>query len=94
MLQAVQCCRWCGVAGGEQVPPLPLGWYFLLVIIKILTQLSINVCHGDIYLGKICPSKFLQIFTPQNIKHFYDTYRPSDILATSTILKHELRNLI
>ena len=22
-------CSRCGVAGGEQVPPAPLGWYFL-----------------------------------------------------------------
>ena len=22
------CCRRCGVAGGERVPPAPLGWYF------------------------------------------------------------------
>ena len=27
VLQAVRCCRWCGVAGGERVPPAPLGWY-------------------------------------------------------------------
>ena len=23
-----RCCRRCGVAGGERVPPAPLGWYF------------------------------------------------------------------
>ena len=23
-----RCCRQCGVAGGEQVPPAPLGWYY------------------------------------------------------------------
>ena len=28
VLQAVQRCRRCGVAGGERVPPSPLGWYF------------------------------------------------------------------
>ena len=28
--QAVRCCRRCGVAGGERVPPAPLGWYFIL----------------------------------------------------------------
>ena len=27
-LQAVRRCRRCGVAGGDRVPPLPLGWYF------------------------------------------------------------------
>ena len=27
-------CRRCGVAGGERVPPAPLGWYFLLIITK------------------------------------------------------------
>ena len=26
--QAVRRCRRCGVAGGERVPPAPLGWYF------------------------------------------------------------------
>ena len=26
-----QPCRWSGVAGGERVPPLPLGWYFKAV---------------------------------------------------------------
>ena len=25
--RAVRCCRRCGVAGGERVPPAPLGWY-------------------------------------------------------------------
>ena len=25
---AVRCCRRCGFAGGEPVPPAPLGWYF------------------------------------------------------------------
>ena len=25
-LQAVQCCRRCGIAGGEQVPPSPSRW--------------------------------------------------------------------
>ena len=29
MLQAVRCCRPCGVAGGERVPPAPLGWYYI-----------------------------------------------------------------
>ena len=24
---ASTCCRRCGVAGGERVPPAPLGWY-------------------------------------------------------------------
>ena len=28
ILQAVRFCRQCGVAGGERVPPSPLGWYF------------------------------------------------------------------
>ena len=27
ILQAVRRCRRCGVAGGERVPPAPLGWY-------------------------------------------------------------------
>ena len=27
VLQAVRCCRRCGVAGGGGVPPAPLGWY-------------------------------------------------------------------
>ena len=22
-------CRWCGIAGGERVPPSPLGWYLI-----------------------------------------------------------------
>ena len=25
--QELNCCRRCGVAGGERVSPLPLGWY-------------------------------------------------------------------
>ena len=28
VLQSVWCCRRCGVAGSEQVPQAPLGWYF------------------------------------------------------------------
>ena len=27
MKQAVRCCRRCRVAGGERVPPAPVGWY-------------------------------------------------------------------
>ena len=27
-------CRQCGVAGGERVPPSPLGWYFLDIIVR------------------------------------------------------------
>ena len=29
-------CRRCGVAGGERVPPSPLGWYFLYLSEEIL----------------------------------------------------------
>ena len=32
--QAVRHCRRCGVAGGERVPPAPLGWYY-----QYLTQI-------------------------------------------------------
>ena len=28
----MKCCRLCGVAGGERVPPLPLGWYFQIFL--------------------------------------------------------------
>ena len=34
ILQAVWRCRRCGVAGGERVPPLPLGWYFILYLLS------------------------------------------------------------
>ena len=29
--RAVRCCRRCSIAGGERVPPSPLGWYFFLL---------------------------------------------------------------
>ena len=28
----MRCCRRCGVAGSERVPPAPLGWYFRYTI--------------------------------------------------------------
>ena len=30
------CIMWCGVAGGERVPPLPLGWFFILECISFI----------------------------------------------------------
>ena len=36
-LQAVRCCRGRGVAGGERVPPSPLGWYLILILMSSLT---------------------------------------------------------
>ena len=38
-----RCCRRCGVAGGERVPPAPLGWY--LTISVILLYLGLYQCH-------------------------------------------------
>ena len=35
-----RCCRRCGVAGGERVPPAPLGWYSNLPDSQILTLSS------------------------------------------------------
>ena len=35
-------CRQCGIAGGEQVPPSPLGWY--LFIFKIWIKELISYC--------------------------------------------------
>ena len=37
--QAVRCCRRCGVAGGERVPPSPLGWYFVPVLSNTILSL-------------------------------------------------------
>ena len=37
---AVWCCRWCNVAGGEQVPLAPLGWYYFR---KLEFNISNNV---------------------------------------------------
>ena len=34
-------CRRCGVAGGERVPPSPLGWYLLLMLLFLLLLLSL-----------------------------------------------------
>ena len=44
VLQAVWCCRQCGVAGGEQVPHLPLGWYlFLFLLLKMFLPSFLQV---------------------------------------------------
>ena len=40
---AGRCCGRCGVAGGERVPPAPLGWY--LTISVILLYLGLYQCH-------------------------------------------------
>ena len=44
MLQAVRRCRRCGGAGGERVPPSPLGWYFMNN--STLPRSIRNVCGG------------------------------------------------
>ena len=52
-LQAVRRCRRCGVAGGERVPPAPLGWYFVLWAIlsfltKFLLLLEFELFHQEL----------------------------------------------
>ena len=49
--RAVRCCRRCGVAGGERVPPAPLGWYwenaqYLLRISCFLGKYSVFMLQG------------------------------------------------
>ena len=34
MLKDARCCRQCGIAGGEQVPPSPLDWWYYLTIFE------------------------------------------------------------
>ena len=42
IMWAVKCCRQCGVAGGERVPTVLLGWCFQVKLIKrIVLQLKI-----------------------------------------------------
>ena len=31
-------CRWCGIAGGERVPTVPLGWYLVVLLLKKYQQ--------------------------------------------------------
>ena len=38
--QAVWRCRLCGVAGGERVPPAPLGWNLGTLAKKVLSRVS------------------------------------------------------
>ena len=39
----LQAVRRCGVAGSEQVPPSPLGWYYISRYIVILTFYNIGI---------------------------------------------------
>ena len=43
-LQAVRRCRRCGVAGGERVPPAPLGWYCICCQFNILQIACVANC--------------------------------------------------
>ena len=47
VLQALRCCRRCGVAGGERVPPAPLGRYFCTITV---TTPSVEVNQAIISL--------------------------------------------
>ena len=42
-------CRRCGVAGGERVPPAPLGWYFKLILAQTLNP----GCRGSSHFSPL-----------------------------------------
>ena len=44
ILHAVRRCRQGGVAGGERVPPSPLGWYYNVGFIYCLTLINMIEC--------------------------------------------------
>ena len=51
----VKYCRLCGIAGGERVPPAPLGWYFDYSLISLMTIFYMT--KEDLY----CSSHFLTL---------------------------------
>merc|ERR1712208_38932 len=44
-------CRPCGVAGGERVPPAPLGWYFSQFPLHPLFELNPQVMEKKAHSG-------------------------------------------
>ena len=53
MLQEVRCCRRCGVAGFERVPPLPFGCYFETILKLPLKTQQIKTPQTLSMKGKI-----------------------------------------
>ena len=49
--RAVRCCRQCGVAGGERVPPMPLSWYFYYLLFEIPLPIVISEGVYDLLLN-------------------------------------------
>ena len=73
--QAVRRCRRCGVAGGERVPPAPLGWYSIQdsnlnsTINRLLYSMQVSIFRVKLSCVKY---KQIQIMTRfQKLDHIH-----------------------
>ena len=62
--QAVRRCRRCGVAGGERVPPAPLGWYFKCFLVMKEKFVLKRIMFTKIYVARLkCKMKQMRLKT-------------------------------